>query len=244
MTYGYLCRSMLLVPVKPLTFLRQLCDLTFVSNGLVTIKDELGILNSHDKHALDSNESMLAVGMGRGISLIHIARFSKRCNKITVIEASQEVIHDCKRNLWLNNISDKQINIINGFSGNPTNTYNSKSMQSSHVDINDLDYDVLELDCEGSEIEILEGLVKRPRLIIVEMHPMYREINIEMFIIKLESIGYYLSNAFKVDGSIVPISKVKSFFSPNFVLNLKKLSVTSTKWRSSLVVLNFLKKHG
>lgn len=242
MTYGYLCKSSILFPVKPTTFFKQLFDFFIVSRGFLKVKDELGILNSHDEFSLNQSEVMLAVGLGRGISLIHNAKIFGRYNSITVIEASIDVINECKKNLKLNNIFENKINIINGFVGNPTNVYTSTITNSTLIDINNIEFDVLELDCEGSEIEILDKLTSRPRHIIVEMHPMNRDIDFDQFLHNLISKGYYLAKAYKVDGSIVPLEKLGSFFTKEFVSNLNLLNEDSNQWRSSLLVLNFLRE--
>jgi hypothetical protein len=60
--------------------------------------------------------------------------------------------------------------ILNAFAGKEV--FGSYGVSSNNnIDINNYDYDVLEMDCEGSELSILSSLTKRPRNIIVELHP-------------------------------------------------------------------------
>jgi hypothetical protein len=240
MTFKYLCEAEFFIPVKFDTFIKQIIDLVFISKGIISVKDEMGILNSHDEFALNTNETMLAVGLGRGISLIHNAKVKDRYKNITIIEASSKVIDNANINLVLNAISGNHIKIIHGYVGDSTNVYGSESMKAIQVDINQYSFDVLELDCEGSEIEILENLVARPRLIIVEMHPMNRKIEFEEFLDGLNKMGYILVKAYTVEGSIVPLKQVSRFFNSEFVGRLNRLNEDSKLWSSSLVVLNFI----
>lgn len=50
--------------------------------------------------------------------------------------------------------------------------------------------DILELDCEGSEIEILRHLCIRPRVIIVEIHPFHFSEEPTWVLNRLHEMGY------------------------------------------------------
>ena len=52
--------------------------------------------------------------------------------------------------------------------------------------------DVLEMDCEGSELGILKGMQIRPRVLIVELHPTrYDAPDAAIFVVELiEEMGY------------------------------------------------------
>ena len=72
-----------------------------------------------------------------------------------------------------------------------------------------IDCDVLEMDCEGAELPILENLEIEPRVIIVESHPTFgappetiREILVER--------GYKIIDRYELDGENVTFTGVKS----------------------------------
>lgn len=124
----------------------------------------------------------MAVGLGSGISLIHNCAKPRSKKSFIGIDGSIKQIEIAKANAKLNNIDFSRFELIEGYAGNPTNVYGEYNQQSTEfIDINKLKFDVLELDCEGSEIEILHDLSIHPRHIIVEMHPMFRNIDISNF---------------------------------------------------------------
>jgi hypothetical protein len=49
--------------------------------------------------------------------------------------------------------------------------------------------DVLEMDCEGAEVDILQGLMMRPRVILVETHGLYKA-STKLVASLLEGLGY------------------------------------------------------
>jgi hypothetical protein len=52
--------------------------------------------------------------------------------------------------------------------------------------INTLDFSVLKSDCERPEIEILNSLIARPKNIIIEMHPIFKNIDSNEFLDSME----------------------------------------------------------
>ena len=90
----------------------------------------MGILNSQDEFALKTNETMLAVGLVRGISLIPNAKVKDRYKNITIIEASSKVIENANKNLVLYAISGNHIKMIHGYVSDTTNVYGSESMNA------------------------------------------------------------------------------------------------------------------
>lgn len=199
-------------------------------------KDELGIIKIHDK-IYDKDDIILAVGLGSGISLVHNCNKPRIAKSFIGIEASTNNINHSIMNAQLNGIIDTQYKLINGFAGIPTNVINESSLrQVDYIDINKMSFDVLELDCEGSEIEILNTLTARPKHIIVEMHPMFREINITEFLNMMSLKGYDLSSLSTVYGQDISISEIDTFFYKSHILLMKKGKVD---WGDGLLVLHF-----
>jgi hypothetical protein len=99
-----------------------------------------------------------------------------------------------------------------------------------------MDFDILELDCEGSEIEILQDLTARPRHIIVEMHPMYHDIDIVDFLEMMKSKGYILANIYTVNGDVVISEEIQMFFEYEKIQQMINFKLD---WGDGLLVLNF-----
>jgi hypothetical protein len=209
-TLGYRCYKEFIFPINPVIYLRSLLESLRLKEDLWKL-DELGILKSHDL-IYNPDYKILAVGVGSGISLIHnCSKNSKNANYVA-IEASANQIELATNNALLNNVDLDKFTIHQGYVGIPTGVYKSDSITYKHLDINLFDFDVLELDCEGSEIEILESMTAMPKYIIVEMHPHKRKIDIEKFNIDLRLKGYNLVQIFTVSGKGVPEGGYKEYF--------------------------------
>ena len=117
------------------------------------------------------NDIILAVGLGTGSTLIPICKLLNDGGFYTVIEASSSQISKAKLNIELNKIDNSRYEIINGYAGQVHDTWGSGNQRN--ININEYQFDILELDCEGSELSIIQNLLKKPRFIIVELHPGY-----------------------------------------------------------------------
>jgi hypothetical protein len=196
----------------------------------------LGILLSHDDIYRD-DDVILAVGVGNGLSLIHNCLKKRIHNSFIGIEGSQKQIEITKANAKLNGIDISKFKLIEGYAGNPDHVYGDRQQQSARmIDINFLHFDVLELDCEGSEIEVLHDMTVRPRHIIVEMHPHYRDINIITFLEEMENKGYKLGKIFTVYGESININSLESYFRPEFI---EKMKNNELRYGDGLLILNF-----
>lgn len=133
--------------------------------------DEAGVYLSHLR-VTRPEDSILAIGLGTGSTLIPMVKLMEpygggfyRC-----IEASSSQIELAKTNIDLNNIDPYKYEILNAFAGSKVYEAYGEIIDNN-INLNDFDFDILELDCEGSELSILTSLTKRPRNIIVELHP-------------------------------------------------------------------------
>lgn len=233
-TNGQLTWNYFPIPTRPsniLNFLKKKLyeDLTFY-------RDELGIVLSHDE-IYKKEDIILAVGIGNGISLIHNCKKPRFNNTFIGIEGSREQLEIAKANAKLNGIDLFKFQLIEGYAGNPNNIYGEHNQYSSKmIDINQFKFDVLELDCEGSEIEILSSLKIKPRHIIVEMHPMYRDVNIDDFLDNIKKKGYSLGKIYTVNGELIQNSEINNYFTSEFIQMMLDQKVN---YGDGLLVLNF-----
>jgi hypothetical protein len=221
-------------PINPIGLFSNLKSI-FISNQKLQ-KDELGILLSHDD-VYREEDIILAVGVGSGISLIHNCKKDRGPRSFIGIDGSKDQIEIAEDNARLNEVDFSRFKLIEGFVGNPTNIYGTDNQKTTkNIDINQMDFDILELDCEGSEIEILQDLTARPRHIIVEMHPMYRDIDIVDFLEMMNSKRYMLANIYTVNGDVVIPEEIKMFFEYE---KIQRMIDFKLPWGDGLLVLNF-----
>lgn len=229
LTYRYLP-----IPARPKTIINFLKSIIFANKIIHT--EELGILLSHDD-IYKPDDIILAVGVGSGISLIHNATKNRIVGSYIGIEASREQIERAFENANLNGIDSTMYELIEGFVGNPDNVYGKLTQHSSRfIDINQMNFSVLELDCEGSEVEIIRDLTVKPRNIIVELHPMYRSIDIDEFLDSMRIKGYKLYKAYTVNGDQVMFKNIKNHFKIPFINLMKDFKMD---WGDGLIVFNF-----
>ena len=104
--------------------------------------------------------------------------------------------------------------ILNAFAG--TEVFGSYGESSKkNIDINNYDFDLLEMDCEGSELSILSSLTKRPRNIIVELHPTnfpqeYKDFDV--FLNLMATKGYKYQFAYGHDGDYLDIEYARKYY--------------------------------
>jgi hypothetical protein len=120
-----------------------------------------------------SGDDVVVVGGGRGISAIVAAEGVGPTGSVVVYEATAEMLQEIEDNVAANGYAGR-INVRHAVIG----SYHSHNEEiyggaegADGVEVASLpDCDVLELDCEGAEVEILSRLEIRPRTIIVETH--------------------------------------------------------------------------
>jgi hypothetical protein len=71
------------------------------------------------------------------------------------------------------------------------------------------------MDCEGSELSILSSLTKRPRNIIVELHPRHfpqKYKDFDVFINLMETKGYKYQFAYGHNGDYLDIEYARKYY--------------------------------
>lgn len=181
----------------------------------INLSFELGVLKSHLRITRQTDR-ILAIGLGIGTTLIPVVKeiLDKSNGFYTCIESSQSQIERAKKNIEINKIDNNKYKIINAFAGDNSNNSYGQSV-NEFVNINDFEFDVLELDCEGCELSTLQNLSKRPRAIIVELHPLNFDSNYNNFdtILNLMSImGYKLEFCYGHNGDFIDNGKVELIY--------------------------------
>lgn len=122
----------------------------------------LGSLRRHVR----AGDDVTVVGGGLGVSATACAN---RGADVTVYEAAAEKCDRIRDTAQLNKV-DHRIEVERGIVGKAVDVFGSPVERV--VDPTDLEpADVLELDCEGAELDILSELPFTPRVVVVEVHP-------------------------------------------------------------------------
>jgi len=122
----------------------------------------LSTLRTH----VSKNDDVTIIGGGLGVSSVVCAREGSTA---TVYEAAAEKCNRIKETAWLNQVAER-VNIERGIVGKEVDVFGTpvdRVVNPANLD----PCDVLELDCEGAELEILSELSFNPRVIVVEVHP-------------------------------------------------------------------------
>lgn len=117
-------------------------------------------------------DDVVVVGGGRGITTVVSARKAGSEGSVTTYEANSEMLETLRRTVRVNCVADT-VTVEHAAVGPVSEQAESmfgpgdgERLEPSAIPA----CDVLELDCEGSEIEVLEGMDCRPRVVVVETH--------------------------------------------------------------------------
>lgn len=117
-------------------------------------------------------DHVTVVGGGYGVTLALAAMAANPGGRVTCYEASASAIGYCRETLKRNGV-EQHVTLKHAIVSKSFNLY-GKGFSDTIVDPASIAAcDVLELDCEGAELDILRGLTIRPRTILVETHGVY-----------------------------------------------------------------------
>jgi len=179
-------------------FEKKLCDDWFYWPKS-TKNSEGGIIKIHELETRESDKVTI-VGGGSGISCVRAAKIVGRTGQITVYEGGRKSANEVKQTVMLNNVDDI-CEVNQCIVGEPRDVYGGEHDNAPIKPPEELDYcDVLELDCEGSEVDILPDMSIRPRVVIVEIHPMNFDEPEDYIIHILKDLGYKIKWKFTHNG--------------------------------------------
>jgi hypothetical protein len=161
--------------------------------------NEGGMVNCH-KQLTRLNDQVCVIGGGKGISAVHAWWLS--AVPPIVFEGSA---HQCKILLAVFERNNVIAEVHNRIVGTPFNVYvGTRGTPMPHME--DIpECDVLDLDCEGAEVEILEHIKARPRVLIIELHPwLYKDGKNSDYILALvNKLGYTIEYTYGHDGQLI-----------------------------------------
>ena len=156
---------------------------TVVYNGVAvpSLEPEVGRDYKPDREAacgdalrrhVERGDEVTVIGGGRGLTTVIAARMTHLEGSVTAYESNSAMLEMLHRTIEVNRVADL-VTTVHAAVG-------SVSEQAEELfgpgDGEKLDpaalppCDVLEMDCEGAELEVLQGMECRPRTIVVETH--------------------------------------------------------------------------
>lgn len=166
---------------------------------------ESGIVNAIEMH-IKAGDSVVVAGGGWGVSAVHAARNAGGAGSVIVFEGSKEMISRVSGTSELNGVEDR-VDLRNAVVGHDVDVWGEATDDVVHpIDLPECD--VLVLDCEGAEMEILDEMKIRPRIIIVEAHGVYDAPSTEVAFL-LEEQGYTVTNRALADQGLEEVCQEK-----------------------------------
>lgn len=166
--------------------------------------DEEAALRESLSDVVNEGDTVVIVGGGYGISTVVAAKHVGQSGEVIVFEGSSDQVETVTETIELNQVTNRvEVNhaVVGDFSDFAADAY-GESREAVEVDPADLPAcDVLELDCEGTEREILCNMNQRPRAIIVETHG-FLDVPEEEVRTNLEQINYKVIERLVEDESL------------------------------------------
>lgn len=152
--------------------------------------EEEGVIKSH-LSVTSRDDDIVIVGGGLGVTAV-CASHKSETGSVTVFEASDDQATVVRNTLALNDVPTDWSVHEQAVGSQVFELYGDGSISATnHIGIASLpECDVLELDCEGSELSVIQGLSIRPRALIVEIHPHKGEFSATAVLDELEQMGY------------------------------------------------------
>lgn len=131
---------------------------------------EAGITRSLTQHVRPV-ERVVIVGGGEGVSVVVAAKMAGPTGSVVCFEGSAPYAKRVHQTAEMNRVADR-VYVVHAVVGEDISVYGGAEVHASASvePINLPSCDVLELDCEGSEIGILTDMTIAPPTIIVETH--------------------------------------------------------------------------
>lgn len=144
-----------------------------------------------------AEDTVVIVGAGQGVTTVVAARQAWR-GSVYAYEPGLKWVELTEGAVRLNAVDDR-VTLIDTSVGDIITSQGSDTSAASKTDPEELpECDVIELDCEGSEIEIIAGLSTLPDVIIVETHG-FRGAPTEDTVATLEDRGYEVTDRMAVE---------------------------------------------
>lgn len=154
------------------------------------------------KDYVNQGDGIVVVGGGYGVTAVQALREAGNEGQAHIYEGSKKQINILEEVMKNKNMSD--VSYLNhAIVGEDLGVYDELGDPKIVAPNNLPECDVLELDCEGAEVNILKNLQIKPRVIIVEVHPHKFEESPNAAVKCLEELGYEIDDVTDQNGNSV-----------------------------------------
>jgi hypothetical protein len=163
---------------------------------------EDGEVQFHEEYT-QPGDKVVIIGGGRGVTTVRAAQRCKPDGSVIVYEASDKYANIIEKTIDLNNVRDI-CEVRNCLVGPNVDVYERNSgSELAKIHPSEIpDCDVLEMDCEGAELDIVANMTIRPRIVIMEVHPQKYEYA-EDAITELQKQDYRIEGRRKNTGELL-----------------------------------------
>jgi preprotein translocase subunit YajC len=119
------------------------------------------------QETIEAGDRVAIIGGGYGVTAVVAARQAGESGEIQIYEAAKKRVQYIKQTLMLNNVSASVDHAVVG----PINHISEELGDPTKISPENIGkFDVMEMDCEGAEVDVLQNLKTKPNAIIVETH--------------------------------------------------------------------------
>jgi hypothetical protein len=129
---------------------------------------EYSLVNAIRKHAF-SGDNVVIIGGGIGVSTTVAARRVRPSGKVNVYEGALDYVKEIHSTIQLNNVSNF-VEVHHAIVGEELNLHGNANGANKIRPTQLPECDLLEFDCEGAELGILQEMDISPKTIVVESH--------------------------------------------------------------------------
>ena len=145
----------------------------FRPGGICDIPDYESALMAGLKSSVRKGDHVVVVGGGVGITAVAAAKLAGPTGRVTCYEASKKQLPLIERCIKRNALAGR-VTLVAAAVAKNSEAYGGERFALPSIPASELpECDVLEMDCEGAEVEILPVLSFRPRVVLVETHGIY-----------------------------------------------------------------------
>lgn len=140
------------------------------------------------KEQVRPGDRVVVVGGGVGVTATIAALQTGPSGEVICFEGASEGVEKVRRTADLNGVSER-MTVHHAVVARSISVYGTEPAREVVPPADLPDCDVLELDCEGAEVDILQEMVIRPRAVLVETHGLFGATT-PLIASLLEGIGY------------------------------------------------------
>lgn len=159
---------------------------------------EDGVVSAHTRHTREG-DSIVIVGGGNGVTAVRAAKIVGEDGEVLVFEGGEGNLKKIREVFNINGVND-YCNVNHAVVGRNIDVWGDATGADEIRPSQLPSCNVLELDCEGSEVEVLEELEIEPRVLIMELHPFKFLDDADYLFELLESKGYEVTSRYGHDG--------------------------------------------